>query len=152
RAGTGRLTERYVKMSKYPRVDRCLGHHVAAGRVVTFLRIHSFDFGAVATDADLSSSGDIVRTGHIRHAIELKLVASGSHRITDVHVNVFLRLVSSDERDAHNEHRHAEMRDLHGVVAAGLGAEFLERGELSGGYSHAFPEIHGDRGHDPDCQ
>src|SRR5690242_11764235 len=139
-------------MSEYSGVDRGLGHHVAGGRVVTFLGLHLFYFSSVATDGDVRSSRDVVWTSHIRDAVEAKLIAPRGHGVSRIHVDIFFNLISGDERDPDNKHRHSEMRDLHTVVAAGLRAKLLQRGELSGSYAYAFPKVHDDRGHDPDRQ
>src|ERR1041385_5897118 len=103
-------------------IDRRLGHHVTAGGVVTLLGLHLFDFGSVAANRDVRPSGDVVWTIYVRHAVEAKLIAARSHRVAHIHVNVFLRLVSGDERDADNKHRDTKMRDLHPIVTTRLRA------------------------------
>src|ERR1044072_2076275 len=118
-------------MSEDAAVDGRLGHHVATRGVIPFLRKHLLDLGAVVTDDDLGASGDVVWPGHVCHAIKPERVTAGSHNVARRHAHVLFGLITSDERDADDEHCDAEMGPLHSVVTATLRAQLLERAELA---------------------
>src|ERR1051325_7659822 len=137
-------------MTEDATIDGRLGHDAAGGGVIPFLRKHLLDLNSVLTDDHLCTTRDVVWSRFIRDAIEPERITTGGHDVAGRHTHVLLSLISGDERHADDEHRHTQMCDLHSVVAATLRAQFLKRVELTGSDANSLPEVHDDRGDDPD--
>src|SRR5262245_60964374 len=96
-------------MPKDAAVNGGFGHHVAAGSVISFLRIESFDLSAVTAHDDFSASGNIVWTVNIRDAVELEVITTGVDHVATCHSDVLLRLITGDQRNADDEYCNTEM-------------------------------------------
>ena len=72
----------------------------------------------IAQHVHIADIGHVIRPRRLVDAIETECVTSYFDGIANFHTYVFFGLITANQRYADNEHRYAQMCNMHAVIAA----------------------------------
>ena len=123
-AAFDRVAQRHVKVAEDAAIDGGFRRFALHRGESPFLRLqHGERLGPGPGDRDVSAYSLIVRTCDLLEVLQLKFIAADGDGVADVHLHVALGLIARHDRDAGDEHRDANVRQLHAVITAGQGNE-----------------------------
>src|ERR1700686_5596308 len=111
--------------------------------------MHHGHWGPVLCDFHVCAHGSKIRSLILREIAQAEFVTTDANGIADVHLDVFLGLVTADDGYPGDEHRHAQVGQLHAVIAARWRLQSIKQARLSGLAAHSTPNVLKSRGDDP---
>src|SRR6266496_3349578 len=103
--------------------------------------MHQRDGCAVFCHLNVRAYCLVIWAGNLSDAVQTKDITADTHRVADVHLHVFLILVSRDYGYSGDEDRHADMGQLHAIVSARRCSEAADKTQFAGATANSAPDV-----------
>src|SRR5438128_7354755 len=103
--------------------------------------MHQRDECAVLRHFNVRAYCLVIWAGNLTEIVQTELVTTDPHRVADVHLHVFLILVTRDYSYSGNKDRHADVGQLHAIVSARRCSEAADKTQFTGATANSAPEV-----------
>ena len=106
------------------------------------------NFLAVLGHDEVTAGGRVVRAAHFFCAVEGECVTGNRHVFARHHAHVTFGRITLHERNAHDEHGHAKVRQVHAPERTRVASELLEKAHLhiAAAFADVVNSTHGNPG------
>src|SRR5205814_445490 len=85
--------------------------------------------------------GLVIWAGNLSDVVQTEVVTADTYRVADVHLHVFLILVSRDYGYSGDEDRHADVGQLHAIVSTRRGSEAADKTQFARATANSAPDV-----------
>src|SRR2546422_2020788 len=103
--------------------------------------MHQGDECAVLRHLNVRAYCPVIWAGSLSEIVQTELITTDTHRVADVHLHVFLILVTRDYSYSGNKDRDADVGQLHAIVSARRCSEAADKTQFARAAANSAPDV-----------